>query len=323
MRRPLALLATALTLALAALPARAGEPLDFDLARLGAPTAAIWIAAGAPPADAPQLAADARVRFGRLATDLAQALSSALLQPASTTGASGFDFDLETSMATVSSGTVGSATYLTSYPASDWPTRSLKPSQLLLPSFHVRKAFPYSLELGGRVIYLSQSTYFATQLEGKWAVVEGYTRWPDVALRAAWTRLAGQRDLHLATTEFDLLASKRFGLSAVISLTPYLGLRYSLVNAGSRSMLFATDSVGTPADPATLAASSGAFPSLSASFYRTTAGVRMMTSTLSLAAELTYLAGASGGSSSTDESKIPKYSVPSSVSAACRLGFEF
>jgi hypothetical protein len=328
MHRPLAVLAA--VLALAAPPARAGEPLDLDLTRLGAPTQAVWQHIATSPPSAPQaaqLAADSRVRFARLATDLALAFSSAVLQPASTTGASGWDFDLETSMVTVKAEVVGGTAWTPAggaapYSADTWPTRSVNPSQLLLPSFHVRKAFPYSVELGGRVTYLSQSLYFATQLEAKWAMIEGYSRLPDVAVRIAWTRLAGQRDLRLSTTELDLMVSHRFGMSAAVSLTPYLALRYSLLSAGTGTMLFDAYSGIQPQDPAQVSA---AFPTLTSQLLRTTVGARMMASALSLAAELTYFGGASGGSASggSDESRYPRYKVPSSLGGAFKLGFEF
>ena len=59
--------------------------------------------------------------------------------------------------------------------------------------------------------------------------------------------MAGQRDLSLATTEFDLMVSYRTGLSAAISLTPYLAARYALLSAHTSPMLFGADAAATPA----------------------------------------------------------------------------
>jgi hypothetical protein len=322
MSRPLALLAA--VLALAALPARGGEPLDLDLTRLGAPTAALWKASSWAPGDATavRLAADSRVRFARLATDLALSFSSSLLQAASTTGAAGFDVAMETSSTPIRHAEVGAAAdYQTGWSRDTWPTRSERPSSLLMPSVHVRKAFPYSLELGGRVTYLARSLLYATQLEAKWAALEGYGQLPDVALRAAYTRLAGQRDLRLSTIELDLLVSHRFGLNAVVSLTPYLAARYTLLSASTRTLLFGSD---TPsATPAELTARSAAYPSLDSRLYRTTLGVRLTSFALSLAAEATYFGGASAGKSGAGEGDYPRYRVPASLATAFRLGFEF
>jgi hypothetical protein len=300
MRRPLALLATALSLA--ALPARAGEPLDLELSGLGAPRASFYASNGAAQA------ADARVRFARLATDLALGLSSSLLEPASTTGADGWDVAFEAANTPVSTS------------SSPWPTRGTQPTSLVTPSVHLRKAFPYSVELGGRLVYLSRSQLYASQLSLKWAFLEGFARLPDVAVRAAYTRMDGQRDLALATTEVDLLVSHRFGVNAIVSLTPYLGLRYAKMRAATRALQWKAYDGTTPS----VADSSAAFPTLDTGLFRTTLGGRMTAYALSLAAELTYFGGVTGGgSSSTDENAYPRHKVPSSLAAALRLGFEF
>src|SRR5690349_1328603 len=96
--RRLALLAAAV-LAVAAAPSARAEPLDVDLSRLGAPDPAVWGSVysgrGVAPGDVNALARGARQRFAILSTEMALALSSAILQPASTTGHSGFAMDLE------------------------------------------------------------------------------------------------------------------------------------------------------------------------------------------------------------------------------------
>src|SRR5690349_4054479 len=99
--RRLALLAAAV-LAVATAPSARAEPLDVDLSRLGAPDPAVWTTMGAS-ADPNALARSARQRFAVLSTELALALSGAILQPASTTGHTGFALDLEAGMSTVHS----------------------------------------------------------------------------------------------------------------------------------------------------------------------------------------------------------------------------
>jgi hypothetical protein len=324
MRRPLALALLAAVLVVAATTARAGEPLDLDITRLGPPSAAIWVRAGATPAEAEVLAADARTRFAMLSSELALSLSSALLEPAATVGHSGFAFDVESAYTTVGKAVVGSTPFGSgAFPRDAWPTRTLTPSGLLVPSFHVRKSLPYSVELGGRILYLSQSSYFAAQIHGKWAIQEGYARIPDVALLAAHTIFLGQKYLNLTATDLTLLTSKRFGLNAIMSVTPYLALRYLLVRASSEPLGYAADFAAsgtpTPAPPPTVVAESASFPSLSRSLYRTTMGVRMTAFATTMAAEITYFGGghyrAGGG--------YAEYGLPSSFTGALKLGFEF
>ena len=319
MRRPQALLAAVLALALAPLAARAGEPLDLDLRKLGPPSADIWMKAdpSLTQAQADLLAADARSRFALLASQLALSLSSSLLEPATTVGHSGFAFDLESSYTGISApvvGTTGISTAPNAYPRDAWPTRTTTPSSLLIPSFHVRKAFPYSLEMGGRILYLSQSSYFAAQIHGKWAIQEGYARIPDVAVMAAHTVFLGPKDLDLSSTDLTLLISKRFGLNAVMSITPYLAARYLLVHAGSDALAYPMPS-GTPAPGYDVAS----FPTLNRSLYRTTLGGRLTSYATTMALELTYFAGASTGAGPT----YSAYKVPSALSGAFKVGFEF
>jgi hypothetical protein len=270
-------------------------------------------------AQADLLASDARARFAMLSSELALALSSSLLQPAPTIGHSGFAFDFEVATTQVHNDVVGSEPCCGTtgaYPRNYWPTRTKTPTDLLVPSFHVRKALPWSIELGGRVLYLSQSSYFAAQFEAKVAVVEGYTNWPDVALMANYTKLVGVPNLNLASSDWAVVASKRFGVNAVTSVTPYLAGRFLFVRSESSYMVYSPDASPTPPDMVSAAA---AFPRLVRSLYRTTLGVRLTSFATSLAAEATYF----GGGSSAASSQYPAYALKSSLGGSLKLGFEF
>jgi hypothetical protein len=328
MRRTLAPFLAALALLCAA--RASAEPLDFDLAKLGAPDPAVWRRIGSElglPAgsyDADLLARDARQRFAVLSSETALALSSPLLQPASTTGHSGFAFDLEGAVVAVHPDAIGTATFPSSPafgPRSPWQTRSLRPSELFLPSFHVRKALPFSFELGGRMIYLSQSSLFAGQLEAKWALNEGFDVLPDIGVRLAYTELFGHRDWNLGTLGLDLLVSKRWGVNGVTSFTPYAAARFTYVNASSERMDFSPELDPTRPVPA-VHDEHALFPTLRAGFYRTTVGLRFTAYLVSLAAELTYFGGATkdGGEAF---SEYPEFGLASSWGGAFKFGWEF
>ncbi len=298
--------------AVLALPALAGaEPLDLDLTRLGAPTPQLQAAlAGraSPTAADVQAAADARERFALLSSQVALAFSSPLLEPASTTGYAGFDLGLEVSHVGVHRAVIGGV--------DDWPTRSMDPGALTLTSIHVRKGLPFSFELGGRLLYLAQSSYAGGQLEARWAL-EGLDGFPALAVRGAWTEVLGQKEWNLGTGELDLVASRRWAVGGATSLTPYVAARYSYVRASSDPLAFATPS------PAAAAASQAAFPTLTGGFYRTTLGLRMTAALATLAAEATWLAGSSHGTSSPADDAYPRHRVPSSWGGALRAGLEF
>lgn len=318
MRRSLALAAIAAS-ALRAAPAR-GEPLDISLRPLGVPSAdvacRITTGCAAPGAAEYQAAADARQRFASMALQLGLALDSFILAPANTVGHSGFEFGFEVAYAPQS---LDSALF-----AGRSPYFSGLPGSLVMPAFHVRKALPYSLEVGGRAIYLNQSTEFATQLEAKWALNEGIEYLPDLALRFAVTKFFGVRDLDLGVYSLDAVLGKRFGIGGVLSLTPYLAGRLSWVWAGTGAIQY-----GNAADPNTAAATAAPFPELSAAghrFTRAALGLRMIASAVTLSLEGTYtLAQTFTGPAAAQlgPTDYPTFDVPAAFSAAASFGFNF
>jgi hypothetical protein len=319
--RRLAFVLTAV-LALAAAPSARAESLDIDLAKIGAPDANVWTAlvSGVPGTwDPATLARESRQRFAILSTEMALALSSAVLHPAATTGHSGFAMDLEVASVAVHGGPVGGATP-PGFTNAVWPTSS-DPGQLFLPSIHVRKALPFSLEFGGRLVYLADSSYYAGQGEVKWALHEGFDKWPDVAVRAAYTRLLGQKDWRLGTTDLDLMISKRWTLNGVTALTPYVVARLAFVSASSGPIEFnqrpSTDPASNYSAPRDVS-TEASFPSYSATVYRTTFGARLTASGFALALEGTYFGGASPSSSAYEGVKIA-----SAFGGAAKVGWEF
>lgn len=312
--------ALAAVLAIAAAPSVHAEPLDLELSRLGPPDPDVWtsIAAstgGLGGTDAQVLAADSRRRFATLASELGLALSSAILQPASTTGYSGFAFDLEVAAVPVATKSVG-ATQL-DFSSATWPTKGAPPSTLYVPSVHVRKGLPFSFELGGRLLYLNQSSYYAAQGEVKWAVNEGFEAAPDIALRAAYTRLFGPEDLSLGVTDLDAMVSKRFGLNGVSGLTPYLAVRYTIVSASTRRIDFAPG-LSASAGPAEAPRYQASFPRFTAGYFRPTVGVRYTAFAVALGLEGTYLAATSRSSGQYSGVK-----TKSTFAGAAKLGWEF
>jgi hypothetical protein len=322
MRRLAPVLAVAV-LALRPAPAHA-EPLDVDLARLGAPDPGVWTALG-EAANAEAYARGAKERFAILSSEVALALSSALLTPASTTGYAGFDFAFEGSYAPAHADPAGAAPPTTGrWSDTPWPTRSAAPSSLTMTGLHVRKALPFSVELGGRLTYLNRSSYFAAQGEVKWALNEGSDAIPDVAVRLAHTRLFGQEHWDLGATDLDFVVSKRWGVSGVTSFTPYAAARFTFVDASTERLDFGGLPDGDPLEDRS--ATAAGFPKLRVGLYRTTVGVRMTANVVSLAAEATYFGGKrySGEDGATlAAADYGDFTVPSSFSGAVKLGWEF
>ncbi len=319
MSRFASVLAVALV-ALRAAPARA-EPNDLDLSRLGPPAADVWQVVatrqGVPAptlAEAQALADDAKRRFAILSSEMAMALSGPILDPASTTGHAGFDFAFEGAYQPVHSGAIGSSAL--GYATTPWPTVSGAPGSVTTTGVHVRKALPWSFEFGGRLTYLNKSNYFAAQGEVKWALNEGFEKIPDLAVRVAYTGLFGQAQWNLGSTDVDVIVSKRWGVSAVTSFTPYVAARYSFVNASSEMIEFVPPPTTAPTD---LSAAWAGFPNLHLGLFRTTLGVRMTASSVSMALEGTYF----GGKSYSGGNNYPDFKVASALAYALKLGWEF
>ncbi len=322
MRRSLALVAIAAS-ALRAAPARS-EPLDASLLRLGIPDPGVACAIRTGGACAPaavtaadyQAASDARQRFALFAAQLGLALDSFILAPANTIGHSGFEFAFE--------GAYAPATFDSALFAGHSPFKATPPSSFLLPAFHVRKALPYSFEVGGRAIYLNQSTEFATQVELKWAVNEGIDYAPDVAIRAVATRLFGVRDLDLGVYGLDAMVGKRFGIGGVMSLTPYGAARFSWVWARSGWIQY-----GDPSNPTAALGTAALYPELTASAHRFTRfalGLRMIAAAVTISLEGTYTLGRSfegSAPAALGPNEYPTFEVPAAFSAAANLGFTF
>ena len=104
---------------------------------------------------------------------------------------------------------------------------------MLVPSIHVRKGLPFSVELGGRVGWIDRSSLFAATGEVKWAVNEGFTWLPDAGIRLHGTRLLGTRDFGVTAVGVDLGVGKQFPLGGMVTLTPYGGLDFVRVYAQS------------------------------------------------------------------------------------------
>ncbi len=326
----LALVAPVLAVAALALraPAARAEPLDLEIAALGAPDPVVWQILGAAlptpidAASAQQLSVEAKQRFAILSSEVALALSGPLLQPASTTGHAGFDVAFEGGYSPVHDAPVGSLAPPPGFSDRPWTTGGAKPAEVWTSGVHVRKSLPFSFEVGGRLTYLAKSSYFAAQGEAKWALNEGFEYVPDLAVRLAHTKLFGQKDWNLGATDLDFMVSKRWGVNGVTSFTPYAAARFTFLSASSEMLQF-----GAPArdaDPLTVNGTVARFPNLRVGLYRTTLGLRLTAYTVSLATEVTYFGGKKyQGVEAPAADEYGDFELASTFSGAFKLGWEF
>jgi hypothetical protein len=189
---------------------------DLQITKLGAPNEAVSCSAAPCPTGNSQFQAFARA--------FAASLSSTNLMPPETLGHAGFNVNAELSVVSLPS----SITI---------PTERDQPGTLLVPSFHVRKGLPFSVELGSRVGWVEKSRMVAATGEVKWAINEGFTYLPDLGVRGHVTRLLGVRDFGLTSGGVDVGIGKQFALGGMVTLTPYGGLDFNWVGADTNSLL--------------------------------------------------------------------------------------
>jgi hypothetical protein len=208
------------------------DPYDLRITKLGN-----------PDANEANSSASANSDFQAFARAMAATLTSTTLTPPKTLGHAGWNVNAELSVV--------------SLPAEDsvrLPMEDPQPGTMLLPSVHVRKGLPFSMELGTRVAWVEKSKMLAATGEFKWAIHEGFTvvdspeensiletliqYTPDLAVRGHVTRLVGVRDLSLTAGGADLSVGKAFTFGNMVTLTPYGGLDFSFVGASSNNLDF-------------------------------------------------------------------------------------
>ncbi|MCP3101075.1 hypothetical protein LZ198_19555 [Myxococcus sp. K15C18031901] len=170
--------------------------------------------------------AAANANFQAFARVMGAAIGSVNLMPPETTGHSAWAVNAELSVVSLPD----SVAIPTEKPQ--------QPSTVLIPSIHVRKGLPFSLELGGRVGWVEKSSQVVATGEVKWAVNEGFTWLPDVGVRGHVTKLFGARDLSLTVMGLDIGVGKQFPLGGMVTLTPYGGLDLSFVGATTSTLEF-------------------------------------------------------------------------------------
>ena len=159
--------------------------------------------------------------FEAFSRTLAAMVTSTSLTPPESLGHAGFAVNAELGVLSVPAGV-----YL--------PTEREQTGTVLVPSIHVRKGLPFSVDLGARVGWMDRSSLFAATGEIRWAVNEGYIAWlPDIGVRLHATQVLNARNVHLTATGLDASVGKQFPVGGMITLTPYGGI--DLVGVSSRS----------------------------------------------------------------------------------------
>lgn len=157
--------------------------------------------------DIDNLAGLTQSQFKSLASDLTGALAYKAMTPAEPLGVVGFDIGVGISLTETGS---GSAWRIASGSGTDY---------LPVPRLMAHKGLPLGFDVGAFYTAVPDSNIKAWGAELKYALLEGGTVMPAVAVRGALSRMSGVDDLEVETESLEVVVSKGF-----LNLTPYGGI---------------------------------------------------------------------------------------------------
>lgn len=154
--------------------------------------------------------------FELLSEDLGSVLAYRSVSPAEPLGTVGFDIGVSVSATKLENTDV----WETAVGSND------ADSTLYMPKLHVAKGLPLGIDVGAFYTSVPNTNIKYWGGEVKYAIWEGGTATPALAVRGSHTRLAGVDQLSVSTTGLDLSISKGLAM-----LTPYAGIGVHRVNS--------------------------------------------------------------------------------------------
>lgn len=148
-------------------------------------------------------------QFRDLTKELGIGLSSFQVAPAAPLGFPGFDAGVEATAVNIND---DRAYWRLAFQDQN------PPSLLPLPKLHAAVGLPLGIDVGGLYSHIPGSNISLWGAEVKWAAIRGGIVRPALAVRGAYTSLAGVDELDLTTRSIDASISKGFG-----PVTPYVG----------------------------------------------------------------------------------------------------
>jgi hypothetical protein len=227
----------ALGLLLAALVATPAAARDLELARLSRGDCASTLGEGPlllEQEGGPTLRPD-QAAFRELVAQLAEAVAPTQIAPVTTSGPVGFDVALETTLSTLSTSEALRRGF-----AGGAPTcagRGQVPGALWGNRLRFMKGLPFGFSLGAQAGLIHDTGFAMVGVDAQLALLEEVWKLPDLALRAAITRMVGAQALALHVLSFDALLSQRFVVLQRLELSPFAGGGVRWTRADARADL--------------------------------------------------------------------------------------
>lgn len=161
----------------------------------------------ATAADLTNFSAINQVEFLALSKDLAGVTSTKAMEPAAPLGISGFDVSGAASMTRIQDGAT-------------WAKASGdSATDLMQTKLSLSKGLSGGWDVGGFISKVSSTNVSVAGVHVKYALLEGNTITPSIAVRGSHSRMSGVPGMTLNNTGLDLLISKGFA-----GFTPYAGV---------------------------------------------------------------------------------------------------
>jgi hypothetical protein len=179
-----------------------------------------------------------KAKYRSLAQEMGLVLAPLHIGPARTTGHSGFEYTLRYSSHNIHQ-TRPYWTDVSEGGVMDLDGATNAPDTLSTTTIEVRKGLPFGLELGTNLTWLENSQTLALGGRVRIGLLEGYQQSysPDISVQASVNRMLGSTDLDLTTIAAGATVSYRKSIAGRLTLSPFFGFDFLLVQAGSHLLI--------------------------------------------------------------------------------------
>lgn len=182
------------------------------------------------------------VGYQTLVKELGATIANKPMAPGETLGISGFNIGFSTTFSFIRTGTIDG----TNPTGWDMAAEDEEPSMyLFIPWVTVRKGLPLSIEVGANAGWIGASHTGVFGAWGRWGIVEGYRRIPDLSVQLGYAGYVGNDELELgvmdmsATLGYTLPFGSTKGINQA-SFAPYVSVGQVTMHAAPRGDLSRT-----------------------------------------------------------------------------------
>jgi hypothetical protein len=184
--------------------------------------------------------------YQTMVKELGTSIANKPMAPGESLGVNGFQVGIANTFSFIRTGSTD-GTHPTGWDLAD---KEEDPDPFLfIPWLQVRKGLPASLEIGANAGWIGMTNTGVLGVYGRWSVVEGYRRIPDLALQVGYAGYVGNDELELGVMDMSatLGYSLPFGVTEGIHqavFSPYVGIGVNRIHAAPRADLSRTDLAG-------------------------------------------------------------------------------